>query len=51
MTLSFPLGVTMLQLCCHGTHHRAQLLNMLRRLEARVPELSYITMARERSSA
>jgi uncharacterized damage-inducible protein DinB len=51
MTLSFPLGVTMLQLCCHGTHHRAQLLNMFRRLEARVPELSYITMARERCSA
>lgn len=39
---SFPLGVTMLQLCSHGTHHRAQALNMLRHLGAPVPELDWI---------
>jgi uncharacterized damage-inducible protein DinB len=29
-TFAFPLGESMLQLCHHGTHHRAQALNMLR---------------------
>jgi uncharacterized damage-inducible protein DinB len=47
---SFPLGVTMLQLCCHGTHHRAQALNMLRHLGAHVPELDYLDMVHERGA-
>jgi uncharacterized damage-inducible protein DinB len=38
----FPLGVTMLQLCCHGTHHRAQAINMLRHLGVMPPELDLI---------
>lgn len=38
----FPIGVTMLQLCCHGTHHRAQAANMLRHLGAKPPELDLI---------
>jgi len=48
---TFPLGVTMLQLCCHGTHHRAQVLNMFRQLGAPVPGLDYITMLREQGLA
>lgn len=45
-TISFTLGDTMLQLCGHGTHHRAQVLNMLRRLGADVPRLDYSVMLR-----
>jgi uncharacterized damage-inducible protein DinB len=43
---SFPLGVTMLQLCCHGTHHRAQAVNMLRRLGVTTPKLDLLIWAR-----
>lgn len=42
MTMTFPLGMTMLQVCSHGTHHRAQAVNMLRRLGATPPELDWI---------
>lgn len=41
----FPLGVTMLQLCCHGTHHRAQAVSMLRRLGVAAPRLGWIYWA------
>ena len=34
---TFPLGVAMLQLCGHGTHHRAQALNMPRHTGAKAP--------------
>ncbi|HVP10318.1 MAG TPA: DinB family protein [Phycisphaerae bacterium] len=44
--LTFPLGVTMLQLCCHGTHHRAQAINMLRRLGATPPKVDLVAWAR-----
>jgi uncharacterized damage-inducible protein DinB len=44
VTRTFPLGCTMLQLCCHGTHHRAQVLNMFRHLGAEVPALDYVAM-------
>jgi uncharacterized damage-inducible protein DinB len=44
---TFPLGVTMLQLCGHGTHHRAQALNMLRHVGAQTPGLDYIVWLRE----
>lgn len=37
--LRFRVGETMLQLCAHGTHHRAQAANMLRHLGAAVPAL------------
>lgn len=43
----FPLGVTLLQLCCHGTHHRAQALNMLRHVGAKLPTLDVIAKLRE----
>lgn len=40
--LSFTVGDTMVQLCGHGTHHRAQALNMLRRCGIAPPELDLI---------
>lgn len=43
----FPIGVTMLQLCHHGTHHRAQALNMLRHVNGKVPGLDYARMLSE----
>lgn len=43
----FPLGVTALQICGHGTHHRAQALNMLRQFGVAAPELDYVVMLRE----
>jgi uncharacterized damage-inducible protein DinB len=42
----FPLGVTLLQLCNHGVHHRAQAVNMLRRLGAPLPERDYMLWVR-----
>jgi len=47
----FPLGVTMLQLCHHGTHHRAQALNMLRHVGAKVPVMDLARWLRERPTA
>ena len=38
----FSLGVTLLQLCNHGTHHRAQALNMIRRLGGQAPTIDYL---------
>ena len=40
--LRFRLGETILELLEHGTHHRAQALNMLRHLGATPPPLDYI---------
>jgi uncharacterized damage-inducible protein DinB len=37
---------SMLQLCCHGTHHRAQILNMLRRRGAELPKIDYVVWLR-----
>ncbi len=48
VTLRFRLGESLLQLCGHGTHHRAQALNMLRRLGADVPKLDYVDWLQER---
>lgn len=42
----FPLGVTALQLCHHGTHHRAQAVNMLRRVGGEAAELDYMVHVR-----
>ncbi|HRX85513.1 MAG TPA: DinB family protein [Phycisphaerae bacterium] len=47
----FPLAVTMIQVCHHGTHHRAQALNMLRHLGAPVPQLDYLRMLQAQTSA
>jgi uncharacterized damage-inducible protein DinB len=43
----FPFGVALLQLCTHGTHHRAQALNMLRHSGAKVPSLDVAVFERE----
>jgi uncharacterized damage-inducible protein DinB len=41
----------MVQVCSHGTHHRAQALNMLRRLGAPVSELDLILWSLTAASA
>jgi len=41
---SFQLGHVLLHVCCHGTHHRAQALNMLRHLGVTVPETDFLVM-------
>lgn len=41
LTITFRIGESMLQLPGHGTHHRAQALNMLRRLGAELPDINY----------
>jgi len=46
--LTFPLGVTLLQLAGHGTHHRAQALNMLRQVGEAAPALDYVLYLRTR---
>ncbi len=46
--LTFALGDTMVQLCGHGTHHRAQTLNMLRHLGTDLPALDYVDWAQQR---
>lgn len=46
----FPLGCTMLQLCVHGTLHRAQVLNMLRALGVAPPPLDLALWLRERAT-
>jgi uncharacterized damage-inducible protein DinB len=47
LRLGFRLGESLLQLCGHGTHHRAQALNMMRKLGADAPELDYVVWLRE----
>jgi uncharacterized damage-inducible protein DinB len=46
-TIRFPLGVSVVQLCFHGTHHRAQTINMLRRCGQPVGPTDYIVWRRE----
>lgn len=41
--LFFRLGETILQICFHGTHHRAQALNMLRHAGKTDLRLDFIT--------
>ena len=45
-TYGFTLGESMLQLCSHGTHHRAQIINMFRHVGTEVPKLDFIAMKR-----
>ncbi len=46
-TVTLPLGDTMLQIGGHGTHHRAQAVNMLRGLGRTAPPLDYIDYREE----
>jgi uncharacterized damage-inducible protein DinB len=50
-TFKFPLGVTMLQLNNHGTHHRAQTINMLKQCGKTVAPTDYTIWAREQKSS
>jgi uncharacterized damage-inducible protein DinB len=47
VTLRFRRGESLLQLPTHGTHHRAQALNMLRQLGRTAPSLDFVTRLRE----
>ena len=44
--ISFRVIESMVQLCSHGTHHRAQLLNMLRQFGATTPAIDYVVWMR-----
>ena len=43
--LAFRLGESMLQLLGHGTHHRAQVVNMLRQIDKQPPKLEWMSWA------
>ena len=49
VTRIFPIGLTMLQLVCHGTHHRAQAVNMLRHVGAEIPRVDFLLFVDDRS--
>lgn len=44
--LTLRVGETIIQLCGHGTHHRAQAVNMARRLGAQPPAVDYVVWIR-----
>lgn len=44
--MRFRLGESMLQLCGHGTHHRAQIANMLRQCGLQPPALDFVVWLR-----
>lgn len=44
--VNFRLGESVLQLCGHGTHHRAQAINMMRRLGQKTPPSDYVVWLR-----
>jgi uncharacterized damage-inducible protein DinB len=45
-TYQATLGDMLIQGCTHSTHHRAQAVNMLRRLRAETPEIDYMYWTR-----
>jgi uncharacterized damage-inducible protein DinB len=47
MMISVQVIESMMQLCGHGTHHRAQLVNMLRHSGITPPEVDYLYWLRE----
>ena len=47
----FPIAVTMLQLCVHGTHHRAQAINMIRRTGGQAPAVDLVLFAGQNREA
>jgi uncharacterized damage-inducible protein DinB len=48
LQIPFRVIESMIQLCCHGTHHRAQIVNMLRQTGAKSPGIDYIVWLRSR---
>lgn len=51
LSIRMPVIESMLQLCGHGTHHRAQTINMLRRTNVTTPGLDYMVWLRETETA
>jgi len=47
LRLAMPLGQSMVQLCGHGTHHRAQAINMLRQLGQTTENIDYVIWIRK----
>jgi uncharacterized damage-inducible protein DinB len=47
MSIRMPVIESMVQLCTHGTDHRAQLLNMLRHSGVTAPGIDYVVWIRE----
>jgi uncharacterized damage-inducible protein DinB len=47
LSLRLPVIESLVQLCGHGTHHRAQLINMLRRSGVTPPSCDYLIWLRE----
>lgn len=43
---TFSLGHMLLHVCNHGTHHRAQAVNMLRHVGVPAPEMDFLVMHR-----
>ncbi len=50
-TFRTPLMESLLQLCGHGTHHRAQMINMLRHSAVTMPQVDLGLWIREREAA
>lgn len=48
--LKLRVNEALVQLCCHGTHHRAQLVNMLRHIGRPVPPSDLIAWWRQTNS-
>lgn len=46
-TYSFKVGYMLLHVCNHGTHHRAQAVNMLRHLGVKPPPMDFLVMHAE----
>ncbi len=47
MSVRMPVIESVVQLCGHGTHHRAQLVNMLRHCGVTAPGIDYVVWLRE----
>ena len=48
--IKFRIIESLVQICAHGTHHRAQLINMLRHSGVTAPALDYVAWVPSRSS-
>jgi uncharacterized damage-inducible protein DinB len=44
---TFKLGHMLIHVCNHGTHHRAQAINMLRHVGVSPPEMDFLWMFKE----
>lgn len=47
LSIGLPVIESLVQLCGHGTHHRAQLVNMLRHSGATAPATDYVVWLRQ----